>query len=66
MRRLHLRACEKIPLSFHLSERLEWKCRSAAQPLGFLYRVVECLWPAPMWIFMSRKDIPWVDQKWVR
>ena len=27
----------------------------------FLYRVVECLWSAPMWIFMSRKDSSWVE-----
>ena len=36
MRRLYLRACEKTMLSLHLSEWLEWKCRSAAQSVGFL------------------------------
>ena len=29
--RLYLRACEKTMLSLHLSEWLEWKCRSATQ-----------------------------------
>ena len=61
MRRLSLRACEKTILSLHLSEWLEWKCRSAAQSVGFLYRVVESLRSAPIWIFMSRKDISWVE-----
>ena len=60
MRRLYLRACEKTMLSLHLSEWLEWKCRSAAQFVGFLYMVVESLRSAPMWIFMSRKDISWM------
>ena len=36
MRRLYLRACGKTMLSLHLSEWLEWKCRSAAQSVGFL------------------------------
>ena len=51
--------------SLHLSEWLEWKCRSAAQSVGFLYRVVESLRSAPIWIFMSRKDsrIGWSVQK---
>ena len=40
-------------LSLHLSGWLEWKCRSAAQSVGFLYRVVESLWSAPIWIFIS-------------
>ena len=61
MRRLYLKACEKIMLSLHLSEWLEWKCRSAAQSVGFLYRVVESLQSVLMWIFMSRKDISWVE-----
>ena len=61
MRRLYLRACKKTMLSLHLSEWLEWKCRSAAQSVGFLYRVVESLWSVPIWIFMSRKDISWVE-----
>ena len=61
MRRLYLRACEKTMLSLHLSEWLEWKCRSAAQSVGFLYMVVESLQSAPIWIFMSRKDISWVE-----
>ena len=61
MRRLYLRACEKTMLSLHLSEWLEWKCRSAAQSVGFLYRVVESLRSAPIWIFISRKDISWVE-----
>ena len=61
MKRLYLRACEKTVLSLHLSEWLEWKCRSASQPLGFLYRVVESFPSAPMCIFMSRKDISWME-----
>ena len=48
MRRLYLKACEKTMLSLHLSEWLEWKCRSAAQSVGFLYRVLESLRSAPM------------------
>ena len=59
MRRLYLRACYKTRLSLHLIEWLEWKCKSATQSRGFLYRVVERLQSAPMWIFMSRKDISW-------
>ena len=43
MRRFFLRACEKRMLSLHLSESLKWKCRSAAQSVGFLYRIVESL-----------------------
>ena len=43
MRRFFLRACEKRMLSLHLSEALKWKCRSAAQSVGFLYRIVESL-----------------------
>ena len=42
-RRFFLRACEKRMLSLHLSESLKWKCRSAAQSVGFLYRIVESL-----------------------
>ena len=61
MRRLYLRACEKTILSLHLSEWLEWKCKSAVQSVGFLYRVVENLRSAPELIFMSRKDISWVE-----
>ena len=61
MRRFYLRACKKTMLSLHLSEWLEWKCRSAAQSVGFLYRVVESLRSAPIWIFISRKDISWVE-----
>ena len=48
-------------LSLHLSEWLEWKCRSAAQSVRFLYRVVESLLSAPIWIFMSGNDISWVE-----
>ena len=44
MRRLYLRAFKKTILSLHLSEWLEWKCKNAAQSLGFLCRVVESLW----------------------
>ena len=32
-----------------------------AQSVGFLYRVVESLRSAPIWIFISRKDISWVE-----
>ena len=60
MRRLYLRACKKTMLSLHLSEWLEWKCRRGAQSVGFLYRVVESLRSAPIWI-MSRKEISWVE-----
>ena len=47
---------------FYLSacEWLEWKRRSVAQSVGFLYGVVASLQPALMWVFMSRKDISWV------
>ena len=31
-------------LSLHLKEWLEWKGKSVAQSVGFLYRVVESLW----------------------
>ena len=48
-------------LSLHLSEWLEWKCRSVAQSVGFLYGIVDNLRSASMWIFMSRKDISWVE-----
>ena len=48
-------------LSLHLSEWLEWKCRSTAQSVGLLYRVFESLWSVPTWIFMSREDISWVE-----
>ena len=48
-------------LSLRLSEWLEWKCKSAAQSVGFLCSVVESLQSAPMWIFMSRKDISRVE-----
>ena len=48
MRRLYLRTCEKTMLSLHLSEWLESKCKSAAQSVGFLYRVVKSLWSVPM------------------
>ena len=61
MRRFYLRACKKTVFSLHLSEWLEWKWRSAAQSVGFLYRVIESLWSVPMWIFMSREDISWVE-----
>ena len=49
-------------LCLHLSEWLKWKCRSAAQSVVFLYRVVESLRsaPAPIWIAVSGKDISWV------
>ena len=61
MKRLYLRACEKTVLSLHLSEWLEWTCRSVAQSVAFLYRIVESLRSAPTWIFMSRKDISCVE-----
>ena len=61
VRRLYLRSCEKTMLSFHLSEWLEWKCRSAKQSVGFLYSAVESLRSALMWIFMSRKGNCWVE-----
>ena len=61
MRGLHLRACEKTMLSLHLSECLEWKCRTVTQSVGFLYRVVESLQSAPIWIFVFRKEISWVE-----
>ena len=61
MRRLYLRACKKTMLSLHLSEWLEWKCRSAAQSVCFLYRVVESSRSPPIWISMSRKDISCVE-----
>ena len=54
MRRLYLRACEKM-LALYLREWMEWKCRIVAQLVGFLYRVVESLLSAPIWIFMPRK-----------
>ena len=64
MRRLYLRACDKAMLSLRLSEWLEWKCKSAAQSVGFLCSVVESLRSAPMWIFMSRKEsLGWSVQK---
>ena len=59
MRRLYRRDCEKTILPFHLSEWLEWKCRSAAQSVDFLYSVVDNLRSARIWIFMSSKYI-WV------
>ena len=59
--RLYLRACEKNLLSLHLSEWLQWKCRSSVQLVGFLYSVGESLQSAVMWIFMSMKDICWVE-----
>lgn len=46
MRRLYLRAFKKTMPSLHLSEWLEWKCKIAAESLGFLCRVVESLWSA--------------------
>ena len=61
MRRLYLTAYEKTMLSLHLGEWLEWKCRSVAHLKGFLYRVVESLRSAPIWIFISGKDISWVE-----
>ena len=45
----------------HFSEWLEWKCKIAAQSVGFLYRAVESFRSVPVWIFMSRKDISWVE-----
>ena len=48
-------------LLLHLSEWLEWKCKSVAQSVGILYRVVESLQPAPMCVFMSKKGISWVE-----
>ena len=61
MRRLYLRASEKTLLSLHLSELLEWKYRSVAQSVGFLHRVVKSWLSAPIRIFMSRKDICWME-----
>ena len=61
MMRLCLRSCEKTILSFYLSEWLEWKFRSVAQSVGFLCRVAESLRCAPIWIFISRKEISWVE-----
>ena len=61
MRRFYLRTCEKTMLSLHLSQQVECKCRSMAQSVGFLYRVVETLQSACMRIFMSRKDILQVE-----
>ena len=40
---------------------MEWKCKSVTQSVGFLYRVVESLWCTSIWIFVSRKDISWVE-----
>ena len=64
-RRLHLRDFEKTKLSLDLSESLEWKCKIAVKSTGFLYRHVLCtgLWRlcGHMWIFMSRKDISWLE-----
>ena len=34
---------------------------SAAQSVGFLYRVVESLRSVPKWIFMSKKEISWLE-----
>ena len=48
MRKLYLRACDKAMLSLYLSEWTEWKCKSVAQSVGFLYRIVESLPSAPM------------------
>ena len=48
-------------LSLHLSEWWEWKCRSTAQSVGFLYRVVESLVSGLTWIFLSRKNISLVE-----
>ena len=61
LRRLYLRGCKKTIVFLHLSEWLKWKCRSVAQSMGFLYRVAESLQFAPIGIFMSRKDISWVE-----
>ena len=62
IRILYLAACKKTMLSLHLSKWLEWNCRSATHSVSFLYRVVESLQSAPMWIFMSRKDISCVER----
>ena len=48
MRRMYLQDCKKTILSLYLSEWLEWSCRGESQS-------------AAMYIFMSRKDIPWVE-----
>ena len=61
MRKLYLRACDKAMLSLYLSEWMEWKCKSVTQSVGFLHRAVESLPSAPMWIFVSRKDISWLE-----
>ena len=63
MRKLFLRACDKARLSLYLSEWMEWKCKSVTQSVGFLYRVVESLPSAP--IFVSRKDIYWLEYSMV-
>ena len=48
-------------LCLDLTEWLKCKCKSAAQSVGFLYRVVESLRSATMWICMPRKDISCVE-----
>ena len=51
----------KVMFSLHLSKWLEWKCRGAAQLVGFLYSVVESLRSTLMWMFMSSQNICWVE-----
>ena len=64
MRRLYLRACEKIMLSLHLSEWLEWKRRRATQPVSFLHRAVESLQPALCEsLCLGRVSLGWSVQK---
>ena len=40
IRRFYLRDCEKTILSLHLNEWFEWKYKSAAQSVGFLYSII--------------------------
>ena len=64
MRRLYLRACEKTMLSFHLSVWLEWKCKSAAQSVGFLYRLGRVCGPLLCGSScLGRKSLGWSVQR---
>ena len=61
IRRMYLQDCKKTILSLYLSEWLEWSCRGESHSVNFLYRIVESFQSAAMYIFMSGKDIPWVE-----
>ena len=66
MRRLYLRAFKKTMLSLHFSEWLEWKCKNAAQSLGFLCRVVESLWSASCGSScLVRISVRSIVQRWI-